>query len=111
MANARRTGEFHRCDTCRTGFDCRTLHTALTVLGAHRDRIQDPEQRMRLEAIEKVLEDAGWRYPEGGRGCRFANMPKEIQQLTSELVRIWQGLNPASLNGQRSTYQEEVHLE
>ncbi len=102
----------HRCDTCRTSFACETLNTALKVLNAHKEEIANPELKARYDAIVKALDAAGWSYPDGGNHCRFANLPREVQAQTAELVRIWQQSPFPAKNGDgQSVYQEEVRAE
>lgn len=99
----------HNCDTCRTSFDCRTLATMIKVLEAHREEIENPELLRRFEAVKQLLQGAAWSYPEGSQECRYARLPREVQALTSELVRLWQLSHFRPRNGDAlGTYQEEV---
>ena len=81
-------------------------------MNAHKQEIASPELKARYDAIVTALDASGWSYPGGGTHCRYANLPREIQAQTAELVRMWQQSQfPAKNADAQSVYQEEVRAD
>ena len=63
-------------------------------------------------AIEQALARGRWAFPDGGPACLYARIPREVQAMTAELVRLWQATHWGGRHGSADTvYQEEVRRE
>jgi hypothetical protein len=74
------------CAACRSEFSCGKLATALAIVRAMPDLEQWPRLARAAAHIERVLAQAGWRYPSSVKLCELAPRTAKIQALTRELI-------------------------
>lgn len=74
------------CDYCPSGFSCGRLYTALRIVEANPEYLQDLHFARTFAALKARLAAAGWDFPGGLRACELAGHDGEISRLTEQLI-------------------------